>query len=153
MGCRATLPTQNAGYRHYHEDLKVHRDRFLPDPEEIPLHENASEPKTLTGHITPQINTINEMIISRNRQQAFADGYRLQVYYGMDREKAEEIRDRIKQEHPSLPRRLTYYQPNYQVHAGRFYDLLEAERWQKMILKSFAHTIIVESSLKLSAGE
>lgn len=76
-------------------------------------------------------------------------GYRIQVYFGSERTKAQEIRAEILLSHPDIPAYLIYQQPNFKVRIGDFRTRLEASGFLKKIEYHFKSAFIVPDEVKL----
>lgn len=76
-------------------------------------------------------------------------GYRIQLYFGNDRARAQEIRASFIQLFPSTPAYLLYQQPNFKVRSGDFRTRLEATGFLKKINEHFSNAFIVPDEVKL----
>src|SRR5690349_18681858 len=68
-----------------------------------------------------------------NLQKQTIPGYRIQIYFGSNRQKASELKQDITQKHPELNSYLSYQQPNFKVRVGDFRTRLEAQKFLKNI--------------------
>lgn len=76
-------------------------------------------------------------------------GYRIQLYFGNDRNKAQEMRSEFLQLYPEVPAYLIYQQPNFKVRAGDFRTRLEAAGFLRKINLHYANAFIVPDEVKL----
>lgn len=76
-------------------------------------------------------------------------GYRIQVYFGNDRNKAQELRSEFLQFFPEIPAYLIYQQPNFKVRVGDFRTRLEAAGALKKINLHYSNAFIVPDEVKL----
>lgn len=76
-------------------------------------------------------------------------GYRIQIYFGSDRARAQEIRAEFIQLFPATPSYLLYQQPNFKVRIGDFRTRLEATGFLKKINGHFSNAFIVPDEVKL----
>lgn len=76
-------------------------------------------------------------------------GYRVQIYFGNDRTKAQELRSEFLQLFPSVPAYLVYHQPNFKVRVGDFRTRLEAIGFLNKISGSYQSAFIVPDDVKL----
>ncbi|MBL7923162.1 MAG: SPOR domain-containing protein, partial [Bacteroidia bacterium] len=76
----------------------------------------------------------NELVQRHKRVNAAKmsmPGFRIQVYFGTERNKAQEIRAEFLQVFPDCPAYLVYHQPNFKVRVGDFRNRLEAAGFLK----------------------
>lgn len=76
-------------------------------------------------------------------------GYRIQIYFGNDRNKAQEIRSAFIQLYPETPAYLIYQQPNFKVRTGDFRSRIEAAGFLHKINPHFTNAFIVPDEVKL----
>ncbi len=76
-------------------------------------------------------------------------GYRIQIYFGNDRAKAQDVRNNFVQLFPNSSIYLLYHQPNFKVRAGDFRTRLEATRFLKSLGDRFRPAFIVPDEVKL----
>jgi hypothetical protein len=76
-------------------------------------------------------------------------GFRIQLYFGNERMKAQEIKSSFLQKHPKASAYMLYHQPNFKVRVGDFRTRLEAVRFLKMIGDEFKTSFIVPDDVKL----
>jgi hypothetical protein len=84
-----------------------------------------------------------------NSAKMSSPGYRIQIYFGSDRAKAQEVRNSFVQMFPNSPIYLLYQQPNFKVRAGDFRTRLEANRFLKSMGDRFRPAFIVPDEIKL----
>lgn len=76
-------------------------------------------------------------------------GFRIQLYFGNERMKAQEIKSTFLQKHPKSTAYMVYHQPNFKVRVGDFRTRLEAAGFLKMIGDDFKTSFIVPDDVKL----
>jgi SPOR domain len=76
-------------------------------------------------------------------------GFRIQLYFGNERMKAQEIKSSFLQKHPRATAYMLYHQPNFKVRVGDFRTRLEAVGFLKMISDEFKTSFIVPDDVKL----
>ncbi len=76
-------------------------------------------------------------------------GFRIQLYFGNERTKAQEIKSSFLQKHPKATAYMVYHQPNFKVRVGDFRTRLEAVGFLKMIGDEFQTSFIVPDDVKL----
>jgi len=84
-----------------------------------------------------------------NASRMSMPGYRVQIYFGNDRTKAQELRSEFLQLFPSTPAYLVYHQPNFKVRVGDFRTRLEAIGFLNKISGSYQSAFIVPDDVKL----
>ena len=93
--------------------------------------------KLLLKHL--QINSENESI----------DGYRIQIHFGGEREKAKTIKTKFLQQFPDVAAYEVYQQPNFKVRVGDFRTRLEAQKFMSEINMYFPSAFIVADEIHL----
>jgi len=76
-----------------------------------------------------------------------ANGFRVQIYFGSNRQAAYNAQEKFKEEYPELHTYITYSEPNFRVHAGDFRTRLEAEKLQKEITDMFPILFIISEKI------
>ena len=73
-----------------------------------------------------------------------ANGYRVQIFFGSNRQAAYNAQVKFKEEYPEYPTYITYSEPNFKVHAGDFRTRLEAEKLQREVTAMFSSIFIIQ---------
>ena len=76
-------------------------------------------------------------------------GYRIQIYFGQNRTKANEVKTDFLQLFPKTGAYLVYQQPNFKIRVGDFRSRLEASKFLKDIQSLYAAAFIVKDEVKL----
>ncbi len=84
-----------------------------------------------------------------NLQKQTIPGYRIQVYFGVNRQKALEVKTEFNGKHPEVSSYLTYQQPNFKVRVGDFRTHLEAQKFLKDIQGQYGTSFIVSDDIRL----
>ena len=84
-----------------------------------------------------------------NLQHPSIHGYRVQIYFGVNRPKASEVKLDFSSRYPDVSAYLTYQQPNYKVRVGDFRNRYEAIRFVKTIEGLYPTTFVVPDEVKL----
>lgn len=74
-------------------------------------------------------------------------GYRVQIYFGIDRREAFNEQARFKSLYPRLNAYITYKEPNYSVRAGDFRTRLEAQKFQAELRSQFSTLFIMREKI------
>jgi len=76
-------------------------------------------------------------------------GYRVQIYFGPQRNSANEVKDDFSKLYADIPAYLSYQQPNFKIRVGNFTTRLEALKFLKEIQPYFSTAFIVEDEVML----
>jgi hypothetical protein len=102
-----------------------------------------------SGDITGKLNVILDSIAIRNRAIRFAQGYRVLIYSGTNREEATKARNRSYAKFPDIIPHYDYAQPNHRVKVGDFVDRLEAQRVYAGLIAEFPSALIVPDRIEI----
>jgi len=75
------------------------------------------------------------------------DGFRVQFYSGSSRAEATAEQERFQQRYPNVRTYLSYYEPNFKVHAGDFRTRLEATKFMQEIRPVFPTLFIISEKI------
>lgn len=76
-----------------------------------------------------ELNSVKPTITNPATKAIVSDmGYRVQVFYGLDRREAFNQQNRFKSMYPNLRTYITYKEPNYYLRVGDFRTRLEAQQ-------------------------
>ena len=87
--------------------------------------------------------------IAINQAKRSMPGYRIQIYFGQNRTKANEVKTDFLQLFPKTGAYLVYQQPNFKIRVGDFSTRLEALKFLKEIQSLYAAAFIVKDEVKL----
>ena len=76
-------------------------------------------------------------------------GYRIQIYFGGNRQKASEVKLDFGSRFPDMSAYLTYQQPNFKVRVGDFRNRYEAQKFLREINGFFPASFIVPDDVRL----
>jgi hypothetical protein len=151
-------PTKPAKSDTLKDNISDFRPRYDVRPARPPRYgtRNATPPAGATasagmpgGDITAKLNVILDTIAVRNRNIRFAQGYRVQIYTGTNREEATKARNRSYARFPDVTPHFDYTQPNFRVRVGDFLDRLEAQRVYAGLLAEFPNALIVPDRIEI----
>ena len=146
-GCAAkSVPSGNrtGNYNDYNEDLSDVRPTYIPTSTTVsvkvtvPINSTTAEnvrkssiptAATEAQHINKRLDEAMEVIATQNRSVRYAPGYRIQIYSGNERQRAEAAKMLIYQNFPELNTYLSYKQPTYRLKVGDFMRRIDAERY------------------------
>lgn len=99
--------------------------------------------------VTDQVDTVLDSIHSDNLNKGFIDGYTIQVYSGIKREDALNVKKKMTQSLPELESDVQYRQPNFRVRTGRYITRLEAQQDYLAVKKYFPNAIVIPDRIEI----
>ena len=103
---------------------------------------------SLKMNADPRVTKLQQKYVELNKLKQSSAGYRIQVHFGNEREKAKEIKTKFLQAFPDIPAYDSYQSPNFRVRVGDFRSKLEASKYLKQISTSFPSSFIVTDNIK-----
>ena len=103
---------------------------------------------SLTMNADQRITKLQQKYIELNKLKQSSSGYRIQIHFGNEREKAKEIKTKFLQAFPDIPAYDSYQSPNFRVRVGDYRSKLEASKYLKQISASFPSSFIVTDNIK-----
>jgi hypothetical protein len=146
----------SAGSGRYTEDLSVWRPE-VDSKVDTAKSSTASAPQRNRDNryvearqaVTEQVHSILDSIYSENLSKGFVDGYTIQVYSGIKREDALEIKKKMTQSLPELESDVQYRQPNFRVRSGKYLTRLEAQKDYLAIKRIFPNAIVIPDRIEI----
>ncbi len=92
---------------------------------------------------------MNKSLALNEKKDGKIKGYRVQIHFGSDRDKANEIKLKFVQKYSSVAAYEPYEQPNFKVRVGDFRTRLEAYKFLKEIAPDFPSSFIVQDEVEL----
>lgn len=99
--------------------------------------------------VTRKVDALLDTMAVRNKNIRYAQGYRVQIYVGNNRQEAETVKTAAYQLFPDLKPYLIYAQPVYRVKAGDFLDRVEAEKYYVGFKARYPNAIVVPDRVEL----
>jgi hypothetical protein len=96
----------------------------------------------------PRITKLQQKYVELNNIKQSSSGYRVQIHFGNEREKAKEIKTKFLQAFPDIPAYDSYQSPNFRVRVGDYRTKLEANKYLKQISGAFPSSFIVNDNIK-----
>ena len=87
--------------------------------------------------------------ISINQAHRSMPGYRVQIFFGAQRAKANEVKTDFLQIYPNTGAYLVYQQPNFKIRVGDFKTRLEAMKFLKELQPLYTTAFLVKDEVKL----
>jgi len=156
LGCAARVTSSGtSGAGKYSEDLSVWRpeakspeakkDSTVQRPEERVRTIEYVEPRYAANN---QLHTVLDSIHEQNISKGFIDGYTIQVYSGIKREDALNVKKRMSQTLPDLESDVEYRQPNFRVRTGKYLSRLEAQQHYLAVKQYFPNAIVIPDRIE-----
>lgn len=76
-----------------------------------------------------------------------ANGYRVQIYFGSDRQAAYNAQAKFMNEYPEMRTYISYNEPNFKVHVGDFRTRLEAQKLQSELNGMFPSLFVIPEKI------
>ena len=95
------------------------------------------------------IDSLLKKVKAQNEQRKTISGYRIQIYSGPQRNKANEIKALFYDKHPNHGSYVIYQQPNFKVRVGDFLTRLEAYKFLKEIEPEYETVYMVRDEIKI----
>ena len=97
----------------------------------------------------PKIIKLNQKYVALNQLKQSIAGYRVQIHFGNEREKAKEIKAKFMLKFQEIPAYDSYQSPNFRIRVGDFRTRLEALKCLKQVNILFPSSFIVNDNIKL----
>lgn len=95
-----------------------------------------------------KVKTLLNKYIEEKRLKPVTDGYRVQLHFGNDRDKAREVKAKFLSAYQNITAYESYQQPNFRVRVGDFRTRLEAMKFLKEIKTEFPSSFVVTDEIK-----
>ena len=95
------------------------------------------------------INVVIDKQIRINQKKQSMPGYRVQIYVGGKRDKANEIKSSFNNSFPAITAYIAYQQPNFKVRVGDCKTRLEALNILEQIKAHYEVAFVVKDEVKL----
>jgi hypothetical protein len=157
-GCSSkigTTSTTDSGK--YSEDLSVLRPNIVSD-----TARQSTSVKTTDGSkrnpslylearhsVNETLDAVLDSIDRINLSNGLVDGFTIQLYSGIQRDEALNVKKQIATAMPTLDADLQFVQPNFRVRAGKYFSRLEAQKDYMAVKKIFPTAIIIPERLPI----
>lgn len=95
-----------------------------------------------------RVTTLQQKYIELNKLKQGVSGYRIQIHFGNERDKAKEIKTQFLKAFPDIPAYESYQSPNFRIRVGDYRSKLEASKYLLQISASFPSSFIVTDNIK-----
>ena len=162
IGCTSkTIGTKSE--ERYSEDLNQYHLHYkdslnslgVENPENNETVVPNPERKTIQGNIETKYaitDSVNDFLAKEtilHKQDNEYQGLTIQVYSGLDRDKATEAKNKVYEAMPDAQPRMVYEQPNYKVRVGKYTDRLEAQKDYAALRQAFPLVLMVPERFKV----
>ena len=98
----------------------------------------------------PRINELikKEIEINKKKEGKFP-GYRVQVHFGSNRDKAKEVKSQFLSKYSEVSAYEEYEQPDFKIRVGNFRTKLDAYKFLKDISLDFPASFIVQDDIEM----
>lgn len=103
----------------------------------------------LTVKADPLIDSLVHLYQEINKADPKMDGYRIQLFTGVDRNIAIAIRSKFMIDFPAEQIYLIYQQPYFKLRVGDYRNLIEAQSMYTQLQKQFEQILIVPDKINL----
>ena len=92
---------------------------------------------------------LNKKQLINERKDGKVKGYRVQIHFGSDRDKAKEVKSKFMQKYSEVMAYEKYEQPNFKIRVGDFRSRIEAFKFLKQVSPDFPSSFIVQDEIEL----
>ena len=95
--------------------------------------------------------SVKELIaqkIAHNKEQNSYPGYKIQIYYGSEKE-CYEIKDEFTSLFPDIPTSIIFSTPQWKLQVGEYRSRLEADKSIQSIKKEYPSAIVLSTEIEL----
>jgi len=140
------------GNKPIQEDLESLRPHF-PAPPDTAKHYQGNPVKNVavvrpTMIVNDKVNFVLDSIDRLNLLRKVIPGYTIQVYSGLNREEAGNVRKRLVEE-LDMRAELQYIQPKFRVRVGNYFTSLDAQKDLVRLKRAFPNAILVPESIPI----
>lgn len=145
VGCNSSKSASGgaSAYASYQENLTSSLPVYPDYEAELAAQSNANantSVKTVDGELDQKIQEIYD----KNITEPYFNGYSVLVYSGIDRTKAFETQDELKEYFPEIKAEMQYQEPRYLVKVGKFNYKIEAHKSFSLIKSQFPTARIIQ---------
>lgn len=108
-----------------------------------------SQSDNVTYHGDPKIAELMDAYKNYNRKNDLADGFRVQISFGNDRQEVYNNKARLYRDFPNEHCYVLYEQPYYKLRLGDFATRLEAYEKLQAVITKYPGAFIVKDKIKV----
>jgi hypothetical protein len=99
--------------------------------------------------MSPEIENLIKRDIALNEANQTIEGFRVQIHFGGERAKAQDIKAKFLKQFPETGAYESYQQPNFRVRVGDFRTKLEAQKFLRELAGTFPSAFVVADGIQL----
>jgi len=107
--------------------------------------ENAGD---LSVESSASVKELVTQKIAHNKEQNSYPGYKIQIYYGSEKE-CYEIKDEFTSLFPEIPTSIIFSTPQWKLQVGEYRSRLEADKSIQSIKKEYPSAIVLATDIEL----
>jgi len=130
-------------------ELKEFRPNYPETKTQIPIAEKEKVAVTPTQHQNAELEAKLSQVYEKNKNIKVVQGFRIQVYSGNDRLLAEKAQKTILELYPDSKPEIIFFQPNFKVKVGDFYDRSEAQLMYNKLKNYLPQALVVPEKVKI----
>ena len=151
---KTVMPSKTPTTNVYDEDLTPFRPKYVVAAvPTAPVKETPPPSKTTITdqplHINRRLDMVLDTIAIRNKAIKHANGFRIMLYVGNNRQDADQAKIFCYQTFPELNPYMTFSQPTYRVKVGDFMSRLDAERYYDQLRMQYPSSMIINDKVEI----
>jgi hypothetical protein len=158
MGCSQkitpTTTSNTASNGKYAEDLSAWRPKVAPIIDTAKTSNAANNGREkVSRYVEPKfsvnqaLDAVLDSIGEVNRSRGVFDGFTIQVYSGIKREDALNVKRQLSTSMPKLDSEIQFVQPNFRVRAGKYYNRIQAQKDYEAVKQYFPDAIVIPDKI------
>lgn len=97
----------------------------------------------------PYLDSLVTRAAEQNKAQPTMEGFRIQLFSGIERNNANTLRQKFRAEYPDEPVYLVYQQPYFKLRVGDFRNMIEAQQMYLKLQKTYGQILVVPDRINL----
>lgn len=156
-GCSSKVSTPGTtGVGKYSEDISLLRKTDAVDSSKnsTPIkNPNAKKDPAVYVEARHAINQSVDVVLDSidryNLRQGVVDGFTIQLYSGVQRDEALNIKKQVATMLPNIDADLQFVQPNFRVRAGKYVSRVEAQKDYMTVKRYFPNAIVIPERIPI----
>ena len=157
VACQSTVSTSTTSPSNRHsEDLSTLRPKIQKDttrrPSPVTTGGVTRDPKLYLEarhSVNATMDAVLDSIDRIHLSNGLVDGFTIQLYSGIQRDEALEVKKQIATAMPTLDADLQFVQPNFRVRAGKYFSRLQAQKDYVAIKKLFPNAVVIPDRIPI----
>lgn len=109
----------------------------------------ASAQSAVTIISNPWLDSLVLQHAEANKAQPTLEGFRIQLFSGIERNNANALRQKFRLEYPDEPVYLIYQQPYFKLRVGDYRNQIEAQQMYLKLQKTYGQILVVPDRINL----